>query len=271
MQYLLMDNYKTSLSPRARNAHKGDFGHVLIVGGDYGMGGACCLAGEAALRAGAGLITLATRPEHAVSIVGACPELMCYGIKEPKELNPLLGRATVVAIGPGLGRSAWGTALLTQVLATLLPLVVDADALNELADKPNKRENWILTPHPGEAGRLLQKTTLDIQNDRVQAIRALQERYHGVMVLKGANTLVLNERGVLQVCPAGNPGMATGGMGDVLTGVMAALVAQKFSLADAASLGVLVHAMAGDRAAKAGERGMRASDVLAEIRACLNP
>lgn len=269
---LSLETCLQSLQPRERDAHKGDFGHVLIVGGDYGMGGACRLAGEAALRSGAGLVSIATRPEHAFAIMGNCPELMCHGVQKPADLDPLLARATVVAVGSGLGQHAWGAALWEHVLASDLPLVVDADALNLLAKKPITRENWILTPHPGEAARLLQTKSADIEIDRLQAVQALQKKYDGIMVLKGADTLVMSAMNIPDLCTAGNPGMATAGTGDVLTGVIAALVAQGLSLLDAARLGVVAHATAGDEAVEwgGGERGILASDLFEGIRVCLN-
>jgi len=258
------------LLARQKDAHKGDFGHVLIIGGDYGKGGAVCLAGLAALRAGAGLVSIATRPEYCFAIAGSHPELMCQGIKEIKEIEPLLERASVIAIGPGLGMNAWGESLLIRVLQSPLPLVVDADALNWLAKKPQSRDNWILTPHPGEAARLLGGTVTEIQTDRLSAIQKLQARFKGVVVLKGADTLILS-KDICNVCHQGNPGMASAGMGDTLTGVIAALVAQGLSMIDAANLGVIAHAAAGDKASLQGQRGLIASDLLQGIRECLNP
>lgn len=277
MKPLNLSECLSSLPPRKRAANKGDFGHVLIVGGDYGMGGACRMAGEAALRAGAGLVSIATRPENAFAITAGRPELMCHGITEATDLTSLLARATVVAIGPGLGRTIFAQNLLDKVLETSLPLVVDADALNLLSMNPKSRDNWILTPHVGEAARLLKTTIADIAVDRVRAIGLLQKQYHGVMVLKGAGSLVLGPASGLgssitpDISEAGNPGMATAGMGDVLTGLIAALVAQHLTLLQAARLGVIVHATAGDKAAKNGERGLVASDLFQCIRECLNP
>jgi ADP-dependent NAD(P)H-hydrate dehydratase / NAD(P)H-hydrate epimerase len=267
-----MDNLEGLLAPRPRNTHKGQYGHVLIVGGDRGMIGAALLAGEAALRSGAGLVSVATRPEHAALLALARHELMAHGIGDGAALQPLVERATVIAIGPGLGRAAWARDLLAYVLDTRLPLVIDADALNLLAADAQRRHDWILTPHPGEAGRLLGVTTAEVQRDRFTAVAALQERYGGVVVLKGAGTLVCGGDRVIGLCAAGNPGMASGGMGDVLTGVIAALVAQRLALADAACLGALLHAEAGDRAAAAGgQRGLIASDLLLRLPRLINP
>jgi hydroxyethylthiazole kinase-like uncharacterized protein yjeF len=256
--------------PRRRAAHKGDFGHVLVVGGGPGMAGAARLAGEAALRSGAGLVSLATHPQHASVIAASCPELISHAVAGARDLRPLLGRAGVVVIGPGLGRSGWAKSLLACVLDTALSLVVDADALNLLAAEGARRDNWILTPHPGEAGRLLRQTTAAVQVDRFAAARALQDQHAGSVILKGAGSIVCSDSGPLAVCAAGNPGMATAGMGDVLSGVIGGLLAQGLSLADAALAGVCLHAAAGDRAALGGERGLLARDVIAELRPLLN-
>ena len=260
------------LPPRSKTAHKGDFGHVLVIGGDYGMGGACRLAGEATLRAGAGLVSVATRPEHAFAIMGACPELMCVGIDKVADLEPLLKRASVIVVGPGLGKNSWGRKLFNRVLQTALPMVVDADALNQLALKPSVRRNWILTPHEAEAARLLNCTVFEIQKDRPLAVRNLQSQYQGVAVLKGPKTLIADDL-ELQCCVAGNPAMATAGMGDILTGVIAALIAQGLSLGKAAAWGTIAHATAADKLATAKKitRGMIARDLLEGIQACLNP
>lgn len=188
------------------------------------------------------------------------------------ELAPLLNRANVVAIGPGLGRGRWSRSLLARVLQSRLPLVVDADALNLLAEEPLRRDGWVLTPHPGEAARLLGCTTADVQADRFHAAASLQQRFGGVIVLKGAGTLIADGRArPVAVCTDGNPGMATGGMGDVLAGIIGGLIAQGMPPADAAEMGVCLHGAAADRAARAGERGMLATDLMPEIRYLLNP
>lgn len=269
VQKLSLKQCRSYLPARKKEDHKGLFGHVLIVGGDYGMGGACRLAGEAALRSGAGLVSIATRPEHAISIMGSCPELMCHKITESSDLDNLLERATVVVIGPGLGQSKWSKMLFKSVLKTQLPLVVDADALNLLAQKNIRQSNWILTPHPGEASRLLGCSTQQIQQDRQAAIRNLQNRYGGVIVLKGSGTLVLGPTHRLKICDADNPAMATAGLGDILTGMIAALLAQQVPLENAAALGVCAHAIAGDQAAQDNERGLIARDLMLYIRSIL--
>ncbi len=268
-----LDSLEELLAPRPRDSHKGHFGHVLVIGGERGMSGAVQLAAEAALRSGAGLVSIATRAEHAALHTIRCPEIMSHGIEGGAGLRGLIERASVIAIGPGLGRSAWAHGLLGVVLESRrLPIIVDADALNLLAAEPQRRDDWILTPHPGEAGHLLGATAEEVQRDRFTAVETLQKRYGGVVVLKGAGTLVCSGDRVIGLCAAGNPGMAAGGMGDVLTGIIAGLVAQHISLADAACLGAMLHAEAGDRAAAtSGQRGLIASDLLARLPRLINP
>jgi len=258
-----------TLLSRNPTAHKGDFGHVLVVGGDQGMSGAVQLAGEAALRTGAGLVSIATRVAHAAMISAARPELMSHGIESASALIPLLKRASVLAVGPGLGQGKWSRNLFSVLLESVLPIVVDADALNLLAIEPMRRDNWILTPHPGEAARLLGQTIEQVQADRLAAAIALQQKYGGVVVLKGAGTVVVDSAGEIAVCSAGNPGMASGGMGDVLTGVIASLLAQGNSLAGAAREGVCLHAHAADVAAQNGQQGLLASDLFSVMRQLL--
>ena len=261
---------REALPPRARDAHKGRHGHVLVVGGGKGMPGAALLAGEAALRTGAGLVTLAVHPSNA-AVVAHRPELMCVAASTGAELAGALERATVVAVGPGLGQAPWSAEMLRVVLESGKPLVVDADALNLLASMQMQRADWVLTPHPGEAARLLGTTVEEVQADRLAAARELQSRYGGTIVLKGAGSIVWPDHGPPAICRNGNPGMATGGMGDVLTGVIAALIAQRCAPGLAAAAGVYAHALAGDRAARGGQRGLIAGDVIAELRGCVNP
>jgi len=271
---LRLNEQQSSLPRRRRCAHKGDFGHVLVVGGDRGMAGAAVLAVQAATRVGAGLTSCATRPEHITAVINRSPEVMARGVVSGQELEPLLERATILVVGPGLGQGAWGQQLLQQVSRQDKPLVVDADALNLLAAGKivgdNHRDNWILTPHPGEAARLLGCNTAEIQQDRFAAVQALQRRYGGAVVLKGAGTLVLGGEGELPgLCSYGNPGMASGGMGDVLSGVLGALLAQGLSIVEAARLGVCLHGSAADIAAMEGECGMVASDLITHFRELL--
>lgn len=260
-----------ALPRRARAANKGDFGRVLIVGSGSGMPGAVRLAGEACLRVGAGLTTVAVAPENVAAIAAGRPELICVALTGEAVLADALARADVVAIGPGLGRSAWARSALQMVLGAGKPLVVDADALNLLAEHgAAPREDWILTPHPGEAGRLLGVSTGEIQRERLASLGRLIERYRGTVVLKGAGTLVGAAGRTPGLCERGNPGMASGGMGDVLTGAIAGILAQCRDPWAAARVGVLVHAMAGDAAARGGERGLLAGDVARELHHSVN-
>lgn len=259
------------LPRRARDAHKGHFGHVLVVGGDLGMGGAVLMAAEAAARSGAGLVSVATRGEHLGALLSRRPELMVHPVADGEGIDHLTARATVIVLGPGLGQGSWGKQLFQQVIASNKPLVVDADGLNWLSHAAiTPRANWVLTPHPGEAARLLQTDTESIQQHRLNAARALQNRYGGVIVLKGAGTVICDENQRLSLAAVGNPGMATGGMGDVLSGIIGALIAQKLSLADAAAIGVWLHGAAADSAAAEGERGMLATDLFSPLRHLVN-
>jgi NAD(P)H-hydrate epimerase len=256
-----------SLPPRQRQANKGNYGHLLVIGGGKGMAGAVHLAGEAALRAGAGLVSVATRAEHVSAINASRPELMAHGVEGPQTLQPLLERADTLALGPGLGQSAWSHALWLTALDCGKPLVLDADGLNLLAKEPRRfTVPTVLTPHPGEAARLLGRSVDAIECDRFAAARELAARFAAVVVLKGAGSLIADPDGRLDVCPWGNPGMASGGMGDLLTGIVAALLAQGCDAWRAACLGVGLHARAGDVAAREGERGLLASDLLAPLR-----
>jgi len=257
-----------ALAERARDSHKGVYGQVLIVGGDRGYAGAVALAAEAALRAGAGTVRVATRPEHAAAILSRLPEAMVVGVETAADLVPWLAAATVIAVGPGLGTAPWGKSLLGACFDVAKPLVVDADALNLLASSPRKLSDAVLTPHPGEAARLLGIDAAAVQRDRFAAVQNLRDRLGEVVVLKGAGTLVCDGDRI-GVCDRGNPGMASAGMGDVLTGVIAGLRAQGLDASTAARVGVWVHAAAGDLAADEGERGMIASDLFAPIRQLL--
>jgi ADP-dependent NAD(P)H-hydrate dehydratase / NAD(P)H-hydrate epimerase len=262
-----------ALPPRPRDVHKGLFGRVLCIGGDLGHGGAIALCAEAALRCGAGLVEVATREAHVGMLLARRPEAMALAVERAADIHAPLERADVVALGPGLGLQPWGRVLFAAALASGKPLVLDADALNLLARGPRAlAPGSILTPHPGEAARLLDCDTAAVQADRFGAARALCERYGAIVVLKGAGSLVFapGERG--RVVDAGNPGMASGGMGDLLTGVVAGLRGQGLTGYAAASAGALLHALAGDRAAaEAGGRGLLASDLLPWLRRLANP
>lgn len=258
------------LPRRSRDAHKGLYGHVLVVGGDHGMGGAARMAAEAAARVGAGLVSIATRSGHCAGMLAARPELMCHGVEQAQELRPLLERASVLVLGPGLGQGAWGRELFEEALQFSGPVLIDADGLNLLAESPTRQENWLLTPHPGEAARLLHTETRVIQENRFDSAARIVERFGGVVVLKGAGSVVRAQGRLPELCSTGNPGMASGGMGDVLSGVIGGLLAQGLELAEAAAVGAWVHGAAADRAAMQGERGLLAMDLLPHLRELVN-
>ncbi len=258
------------LTPRLNSAHKGCYGHSLLVAGNQGMAGAACLAGEAAARVGSGLTSVATRSEHIVAMAAARPEVMWQGVENAADLAPLLNKASVVAIGPGLGQDEWARQMLNSVLKSRLPVVVDADGLNLVAEMEIKHSNWVMTPHPGEAARLLGCSTMDIHQNRFQAVTELAQSFNAIVVLKGAGSLVATPEGLVSLCSDGNPGMASGGMGDVLTGIIVGLIAQQLSLYQATCSGVALHAYAADSLATEGARGYLAGGVVAALRYALN-
>lgn len=267
---------------RSPTAHKGDFGRLLVIGGDVGTGGAALLAAEAAARAGAGMVFVATQPEHVPAYLARRPELIVRGVRHRTELLPLLGQVDAVIIGPGLGQGPWGQQLLQAVRTEFDgPVLIDADGLNLLAKEqgdpdgkgagggsgPGNKElgnHVVLTPHPGEAARLLRCPVADIERDRVRALDSLSNRYGCVVLLKGAGTLVKNadSASVPTLIDAGNAGMASGGMGDVLCGLIGALLGQGQEGLSAATLGAVLHGAAADLlAAELSMAGMLAGDL----------
>ena len=269
---LELEDLLERLPARPASAHKGLYGTVLVIGGDRGMAGAAALAAEAALRCGAGLVRVATREEHVAALVARTPEAMPIGVRSGQDLAPLLEAADVLVVGPGLGQSPWSEQLLQAAAASGKPMVLDADGLNLLAAgrviEQRRRDNWVLTPHPGEAARLLGCSNAEVQADRFAAVRSLQQTYGGVAVLKGNGSLVTDGSQLL-LSDYGNPGMASGGMGDVLSGVIGALLAQRPTALEAAALGVCLHGAAADLAAEEGQRGLLASDLIPQMRALL--
>lgn len=274
------------LAPRALSSHKAMHGHVLVLGGESGYGGAALLAAEAALRTGAGLVSVVTRSVHRPALLARRPELMVVGTEDAHsadQLANLLQKASVIVVGPGLGTGDWSRQLLLQALAAQTqqqtPLVIDADGLRLLAEKPAastrvKRDNWILTPHPGEAAQLLQCSTQEVQADRFAAVRALQSKWGGNCLLKGSGSLLCSPQAEAPILLSteGNPGMATAGMGDVLSGIIGSLVAQGLTLADSLKCGVVIHGEAADLAVEqTGPRGLVASDLFAYIQRLVNP
>jgi len=261
--------------PRSRTSHKGLNGRVLIVGGARGMAGAARLAAEAALRVGAGLVHAAVATDSVAQVMAGRPEIQCRGIDGPDDVADLVANADVIVVGPGLGREPWGERLAAALLGARHPLVVDADAINFLAGHPQRRHDWVLTPHPAEAGRLLGKTAAAVQSTRAITVRELAQRYGGIAVLKGACSLIAQDDETSTNCPSvcdyGNPGMATAGMGDVLAGVVAAAIGQFGFSRQSIEAAVVAHALAGDDAARDGERGLLASDLLPHLRRRVNP
>ncbi|MDO4540794.1 MAG: NAD(P)H-hydrate dehydratase [Syntrophomonadaceae bacterium] len=269
-------------APRRPEGHKGSYGHLLVVGASDGMSGAVAMTCQAALRTGAGLVTAAV-PQSLVNIIdNAAAELMCRGLPETRRgaaissealpaLENLLGTSSVCVIGPGMSRYREANAILSFVLKhSGIPVLIDADGLNALegdtAILEKRQVPLILTPHPGEMARLTGLSVRDIQGDRLGVAREYAQKWGVILVLKGQHTIVANPHGATWLNPTGNPGMATAGSGDVLSGVIGGLTAQGLKPLDAAIAGVYLHGLAGDHAAAAhGQRGLIAGDIIAAL------
>ena len=274
------------LPKRQLASHKGSFGHVLLIGSDKGMSGAIRMAGRACFRTGAGLVSIVTHNDNEMVVAADSPEFMVSGVNTDTDIRPWLDKVDVIALGPGLGQNSWGQSMFTQVIEYLKhtpkPCVLDADALNIMASLkfyPRfdigcfEGKSTVITPHPLEAARLLRSNTKIIQQDRFEAAKTLSDITGAVALLKGVGTVICSvdeAQGCMHINTSGNPGMATAGMGDVLTGIIGALMAQRFSAKDAAIFGAFIHGLAADSAAKQGERGMMATDILAYIRQVVN-
>ena len=270
------------LKPRKKSAHKGDHGHVVVLGGDKGFGGAGIMAAEAAQRAGAGLVTLVTRSEHKTAALVRCPELMVIGEEDEKNWGGILNRASCIVVGPGLGTNEWGRSILSKVIEQKkinhTPVLFDADALTLLTERENtlktfETHNAVFTPHPGEAARLLGCSTEFVESDRFRTVKELVKLLGGTCLLKGSGSLTSSEYApdIIYLCSEGNAGMASGGMGDVLSGIVASLIAQGLSCVDALNCGICIHGEAGDLASRAnGERGLRATDLFPFLAKLLN-
>ncbi|WP_075182758.1 bifunctional ADP-dependent NAD(P)H-hydrate dehydratase/NAD(P)H-hydrate epimerase [Pantoea sp. 1.19] len=259
------------LPPRRPTSHKGDHGKLLLIGGDRGTAGAIRMAAEAALRTGAGLVRVLTHKTNLVPLLTARPELMVDEL-DAERLDAALAWADIITVGPGLGQREWGKNALSQVKTAQKPMLWDADALNLLAFSAEKRQNRVITPHPGEAARLLGCTVTEIEHDRLRAAQRLAERYGGTVVLKGAGTLIVSQQGEQAIADVGNPGMAAGGMGDVLSGIISSLMAQGLAPFTAACAGCVVHGAAADlRAQRYGTRGMLATDLFTALYPFVNP
>lgn len=271
IERLTANNLCQWLKPRRPCSHKGEHGRLLLVGGDHGLGGAILIAAEAALRSGAGLVRVLTHSEHIAPLLTARPELMVQRLND-NTLRQSVEWADVIVVGPGLGQGDWGRHALKMLQTSDKPMLWDADALNLLALNPEKRQNRVITPHPQEAARLLGCQVTDVESDRLLAVRKLVKQYGGVVVLKGAGTLIGGPCGDIAIADVGNAGMASGGMGDVLSGIIGSLLAQKLPLYVAACAACLVHgAAADDLAAKRGTRGLLATDLLPIIPHYVNP
>lgn len=255
------------LPRRQVTAHKGRFGHILVVAGDHGFGGAGLMAAEAAARTGAGLVTLATRPEYVAPALARCPSLMVRSVDHGTGLAELIDAADTLVCGPGLGRRAWGEQMLQQVLQSGKRRILDADALNLMAGRDAEVfADQVLTPHPGEAARLLQCSVKDIEADRLEAAEAIQRRYGGVVLLKGAGTVVADGQSRPWVLDGSNPGMATGGMGDILSGMVGALLGQGLGPLDAARMAAGLHLAAANLASRQwGYMGLLPTDMLTTV------
>ena len=274
----LLDTEKSLLKLKNRkgDAHKGDFGHVLVIGGDKGFGGAAILASKAAVFSGAGLVSLATRSIHVEAALSSCPELMVNGIESGQDVEEILAKSTVVVLGPGLGQSAWSEQMLQRTFMEArkrnLPVVLDADGLNLLTKlklKSGIPRKMIITPHPGEAARLVNQEVNKIQEDRFKSVTALEKKFRSVSVLKGSGSLVCYKRNGKQrigVCEAGNPGMAKGGMGDVLAGLIGSFLSQGLSLVEATEVAVDLHSKSADIASLELGMTITPTDVIRNIR-----
>tara|TARA_R110000744_G_scaffold48929_17_gene106562 strand:+ start:3423 stop:4958 length:1536 start_codon:yes stop_codon:yes gene_type:complete len=275
--YLVSYDQLPKLEKRQANAHKGNFGRLLTLGANAGMPGSLRLTSEAALRTGAALVRAYCHTDSRLSISIGRPELMLTS----DGLSAQLAWSTCLAIGPGLGTDKWATKLFNETMAHIeseqKTCVIDADGLNLLAESQHafstifSPKHCVITPHPGEAARLLGCDVPDIEQDRLKAAQSLAKHYNAVCVLKGAGSIISNGE-QSWICTDGNPGMATAGMGDTLTGIIAALLAQGMSATDAALYGVCLHGAAADIIAQQyGQRGMLASDLFEPLRVLVNP
>jgi NAD(P)H-hydrate epimerase len=281
--YLIEDEeIKSYLSiPRRPDTHKGDYGHLLVIAGSVGKTGAAAMACEAALRVGAGLVTLAI-PKSLNSIMEVkLTEVMTEPLPEtPKQtlslraFNSLLRlceNKKAVVIGPGVGTFKETQTLLLKLIKTLnIPVVIDADGLNALSTQPKilplENRSVVLTPHPGEMARLIQSTPKQVQEDRLGISRNFAQTNHVYLVLKGYRTLIATPHGDVFINPTGNPGMASGGTGDVLTGMIGGLICQGFDILTSLKISVYLHGLAGDEMAKElGEKSLVATDIISKL------
>lgn len=267
-EILTSKKVKEVFPARVASAHKGGYGHLLIIGGNSGMAGAAILAAEAALSLGVGKISVATRESSLAPLLSRAPEVMAHQVEHYNYLQPLLDKCTAVVIGPGLGKDSWAEQMLHCVLKNDLPILIDADAINLIAEgviTPSK-DRICYTPHPGEAAGILGVSTSAVQENRFEAVQALQNKLPGLWLLKGNGSLISRGDRPAYLNRTGNPGMASGGMGDVLSGLIGAVMAQGYSVESSAAAGAYLQGAAADIAAqKCGQISLRASDVISAI------
>ncbi|WWO96435.1 MAG: NAD(P)H-hydrate dehydratase [Candidatus Dasytiphilus stammeri] len=242
-------------------SHKGQHGKLLLIGGDIGTAGAIILTGKAALRSGTGLVKIITHKLNIIPVLSNCPELMVQKYSR-NTLEKYIKWANTIIIGPGIGQQSWGKKIMFRIKQSHQPSLWDADALTFLANNRNIRMNRIITPHSGEAAKLLKMHISEVEKDRLQAAKLLAKYYGGVVVLKGSGTVIASHSGEVAIADVGNVGLATGGMGDILSGIIGSFLGQQFSIYKAAILGCIVHGVAADILSASGTRGMVASDLL---------
>lgn len=260
------------LPERSVHSHKGSQGHLLVVGGDNGMGGAALLAASAALHAGVGKITVLTRAEHISGFLARQPELMVVAVNQGDDISSWLSQADAIVLGPGLGRKAWGQCLFEHTLATDKPLLCDADGIYwyRQQDCSPRRASTVFTPHPGEAASLLGVNNSWVQQHRLSAVEKLVNKLAATVVLKGNGTLISRAQAEPLVLSCGNPGMAVAGMGDVLSGIIGALSCQGLTAEVAAFWGAWWHGYTADQLAlRRGQVGLLPTDVISTLRESL--
>ncbi len=268
---------KPILQKRKSHAHKGHFGHLFLAGGNQGMGGAIILASMLGARTGVGKLSCLTHKEHISPLLMRCPEIMSQKFTQKQPTDRLFKASTAIAIGPGLGQDLWAIALLNSALQSRKPCVLDADALNLLAhQKINLHTDtpYILTPHTQEAARLLETNAKEIEQNRLQAAERLAQKYHAIVVLKGAGSIIASydKTQLSYLCLDGQPSMAKAGMGDALTGIIGGFLAQGMPAFTAAYKAVCVHAKAAELATKNhGEAGLLAQDLSTHIGRLISP
>ena len=266
------DSIQKKIPKRSKNSHKGDFGRVMIIGGSEGMGGAAILSSEASLFCGSGLVHLYTHPSNVEASLIRNPEVMALGINKNLSIQVDIN---VLLCGPGLKNDEWSNNIFNEVfkIKNIETLIFDAGAFEFINEKKiNENKNIILTPHPGEAAKLLGISNNEVQEDRMNAAREISKRYSAYVILKGKDTIICSKNSEdIFICSEGGPELSSGGTGDVLAGILSALIAQKLDIIDACIISVAVHARAGKIFKnKTGEIGLNASSLILTIRDLIN-